>query len=82
MPFSDTGRHLRDILESIDLINQFVRGMDPSAYQRDEKTRAAVERKLQILTEALIRLEMDDPDAFPEIDWKAYRGRDNFLPLL
>jgi len=53
--------------------------MDFSAYERDEKTRAAVERKMQILTEAVIRLEMDGPEAFPEIDWKAYRGMGNFL---
>jgi uncharacterized protein with HEPN domain len=46
-------------LESIHLINEFVRDMDFSAYQADEKTRAAVERKMQILTEAVIRLEME-----------------------
>ena len=34
---------------------------------------------MQILTEAVIRLETEDPDAFPEIDWKAYRGMGNFL---
>lgn len=79
MPFRDSGRHLRDILESIDMINEFVRDMDLLGYQQDDKTRAAVERKMQILTEAVIRLEMDDPAAFPGIDWKAYRGMGNFL---
>jgi Protein of unknown function DUF86 len=59
LPFRDRERHLRDILESIELIDQFLRGMDFSAYERDEKTRAAVERKMQILTEAVIRLEME-----------------------
>ena len=34
---------------------------------------------MQILTEAVIRLEMEGPGAFPEIDWKAYRGMGNFL---
>lgn len=53
--------------------------MDLDAYRQDEKTRAAVERKLQILTEAVIRLETDAPDEFPGIDWKAYRGMGNFL---
>jgi uncharacterized protein with HEPN domain len=72
LPFRHPERHLRDILESIDLINEFIRDMDFSAYQRDQKTQAAVERKMQILTEAVIRLEMEGPDAFPEIDWKAY----------
>jgi len=57
MPFSDPQRHLHDILEAIDRIGEFVGGMDLAAYQADEKTKAAVERKLQILTEAIIRLE-------------------------
>jgi uncharacterized protein with HEPN domain len=79
LPFRDTERHLRDILESIDRINEFVGEMDLAAYQLDEKTKAAVERKMQILTEAVIRLEMQGPEVYPEIDWKAYRGMGNFL---
>jgi uncharacterized protein with HEPN domain len=66
-------------LESIELIGEFTRDMEFASYQRDKKTQAAVERKIQILTEAVIRLEMEGPDAFPEIDWKAYRGMGNFL---
>ena len=54
MPFSDPERHLRDILESIDDIDRFIGDLNFAAYERDEKTRAAVERKLQILTEAVI----------------------------
>ncbi len=52
MPFSDPERHLRDILESIGQIHEFIGEMSFSAYENDGKTRAAVERKLQILTEA------------------------------
>ena len=74
MPFRDPERHLCDILESIDRINEFIGDMNFTAYQRDEKTRAAVERKMQILTEAVIRLEMEGPQAYPEIDSKGYRG--------
>ena len=59
MPFEDTERHLRDILESISQIEKFVGDMNFAAYQEDEKTKAAVERKLQILTEAVVRLEME-----------------------
>lgn len=79
MPFRDTARHLRDILESIQSIEEFTQEMDFPAYRQDEKTQAAVERKMQILTEAVIRLEVDGADAFPEIDWKGYRGMGNFL---
>ena len=79
LPFRDPERHLCDILESIDRINEFIGDMNFTAYQRDEKTRAAVERKMQILTEAVIRLEMEGPQAYPEIDSKGYRGMGNVL---
>jgi uncharacterized protein with HEPN domain len=79
LPFRDHESHLRDILESIDQINEFVGNMTFAAYQQDERTKAAVERKIQILTEAVIKLETEDPDAYPEIDWKGYRGMGNFL---
>jgi uncharacterized protein with HEPN domain len=79
LPFSAPERHLRDILKNIDQIDEFVGNMDFTAYERDEKTKAAVERKMQIVTEAVMRLEMDDPEAHPGIDWKGYRGMGNFL---
>ena len=56
MPFEDARSHLEDILDSIHSIQQFVRSMDREAYYRDEKTQAAVERKLLILSEAAVRL--------------------------
>ena len=61
MPFRDPVRHLRDILESIDHIDESIGDMDFAGYERHEKTKAAVERKMQILTEAVIRLEIDGP---------------------
>jgi uncharacterized protein with HEPN domain len=43
----------RDILESIESINEFLRGMDFLTYERDDKIRAAVERHGQ-LSQALV----------------------------
>ncbi len=79
MPFKEPEVHLRDILESIQRIEEFVGRMDLAAYRTDEKTKAAVERKIQILTEAMIRLEADKAAELSEIDWKAWRGMGNFL---
>jgi len=79
MPFSDPQRHLHDVLEAIDRIGEFVGDMDFAAYQADEKTKAAVERKIQILTEAIIRLDDESPGAYPEIDLKGFRGMGNLL---
>jgi len=79
MPFRDPQRHLEDVLDAIDKIEGFIGDIDLTAYRADEKTKAAVERKLQILTEAIIRLEDELPGAYPEIDQKAYRGMGNVL---
>ena len=59
MLFRDNTRHLRDILEAIDLIELFVHDMTFESYQTDLKTKSAVERQMQIMTEAAIRLAGD-----------------------
>jgi uncharacterized protein with HEPN domain len=79
MPFRDPQEHLQDVLDAIEKIDAFVGEMDINAYRGDEKTKAAVERKIQILTEAVIRLEDESPGSFPEIDQKGYRGMGNIL---
>jgi uncharacterized protein with HEPN domain len=60
---------LRDILENIDAIVDFTTGMTRVTYGRDRKTRYAVTRALEIISEASRRL----PDALkirhPTIDW-------------
>ncbi len=53
--------------------------MDLNAYRSDDKTKAAVERKIQVLTEAIVRLEDESPGEYPEIDQKGYRGMGNIL---
>jgi uncharacterized protein with HEPN domain len=49
------------------------------AYKRDLKTKSAVERQLQILTEAAIRLGADADILCPGIDWRGFRGMGNIL---
>jgi uncharacterized protein with HEPN domain len=44
LPFREHTLSLRDILDGIDMIVQFVRGMDLEAFREDPKTVAAVER--------------------------------------
>lgn len=56
MPFRDNPTHLRDILEAIDHIESFLAGMDFEAYKADARTRFAVERQMQVITEAAVRL--------------------------
>ena len=65
MPFRDKTRHLRDILEAIDLIELFLDGLTFESYQTDLKTKSAVERQMQIMTEAAIRLGRDAEQIAP-----------------
>ena len=56
MPFEDARSHFDDILESIRMIEEFVQQMDLATFRLDQKTQAAVERKMLVISEAAIRL--------------------------
>lgn len=79
MPFRDARTHLRDIQESIDLIETFLKDMDFKTYQTDFKTKSAVERQMQIITEAAIRLGDDGEVLCPGQHWEGFRGMGNIL---
>jgi len=79
LPFRDAKQNLRDIVESIDNIASFVMDMDLEAYRNDLKTKSAVERQLQIIAEAAIRLGEEAETICPGPDWRGVRGMGNFL---
>ena len=79
MPFRNARTHLEDILQSIDHIDDFLAGLDFESYQNDRKIRSAVERELQIITEAAIRLGDEAETLCPGPDWKGFRGMGNIL---
>ncbi len=79
MPFDDARSHLKDILESIDAIHRFTDGMSMESYGQDEKTQAAVERKILVISEAAIRLKDGAETLCPEVAWRDIRGIGNWL---
>jgi uncharacterized protein with HEPN domain len=79
LSFRDNATHLRDILEAIDHIDSFLIGMTFESYENDLKTKSAVERQLQILTEAAMRLGEDAENIAPGPDWEGFRGMGNIL---
>lgn len=79
MPFEDQKALLRDIHQSIVLIEGFVRGMDLPTYRSDAKTQAAVERMVLIISEAAIRLKDDAERLCPDVPWRDIRGIGNWL---
>ena len=79
MPFEDAVSQLNDILASVESIQRFVSGMDLDTFRWDEKTQAAVERKLQIISEAATRLGNQAVELCPQIPWRDIRGMGNWL---
>jgi uncharacterized protein with HEPN domain len=79
VPFRNAQTHFEDILQSIDHIDEFLAGVDFEGYREDRKTRSAVERELQIITEAAIRLGDEAETLCPGPDWKGFRGMGNIL---
>ena len=72
LPFRDNETHLRDILEGLDHIDSFLGNMSLDVYKADKKTKSAVERQLQIITEAAKRLGDDAVALCPGPDWKGF----------
>jgi uncharacterized protein with HEPN domain len=52
LPFREPSLSLRDIAEAIAAIKRFTANMDVEEFRGDAKTVAAVERKLQVISEA------------------------------
>jgi uncharacterized protein with HEPN domain len=79
LPSRDAQSHLQDILDSVNNIELFVGNLDFDAYRIDRKTKSAVERELQIITEAATRLGDAAEILCPGQDWKGFRGMGNVL---
>ena len=81
MPSNDPARRLRDIIYSIERIEQIVaragglaEAVDPHNVLRD-----AIERRLLIISEAAVKLGADMEIGAPQIDWRGVRGIGNVL---
>ena len=53
--------------------------MDFNAFRNDPKTIAAVERKLQVISEAAVRLGSEADKLCPGLPWHEIRGIGNWL---
>ena len=72
--------YLKDILAAIDSIEEFVAGMDPEAFQADDKTTSAVMRKLEIIGEATKQVPDEIRQNHPLVPWKEMAGmRDKLI---
>ena len=68
---------LEDIVESIELIEQFIQNMDYKDFTKDRKTIDAVVRNFEIISEASRNLPEDIKEKYPKIDWIGLVGLRN-----
>ncbi len=66
-------------MDAIVMIEQFTSGMDSEMFRANPMAVAAVERKLQIISEAAIRLGSDAEQRIPDQPWRDIRGIGNQL---
>jgi uncharacterized protein with HEPN domain len=72
---SKVSRYLSHIIESVDRILAYVKGMDEEAFACDAKTQDAVERCLERLTEALDRINKKKAEhLLPGVEWHSYQA--------
>ena len=80
MPFRDGDRwNCGTLVDAVGMVEQFTAGMDFEAFREDPKTVAAVERRLQIVSEAAIRLGNEAEERVPDLAWRDIRGIGNRL---
>jgi uncharacterized protein with HEPN domain len=79
VPSSRPEIRLLDILENIRLIETYVQGMDRAAFGADSRTRDAVERCLERLSEAATKLASQAEELAPGPPWHAVRAFGNVL---
>jgi uncharacterized protein with HEPN domain len=64
---ADTTAHLHDIIQAADAIKLFTAGKTFDYYISDDILRSAIERKCEIIGEALNRIRRDDADVLEQI---------------
>jgi uncharacterized protein with HEPN domain len=79
VPSSRPAVRFLDILDNIRLIQSYLQGMDRTAFDADSRTRDAVERCLERLSEAAAKLGNQAEELAPGPPWQAVRAFGNVL---
>ena len=78
MPSEVPQERLQDIVTNIDRVRAHLKGMKPGA-ELDDKTRDAVERCLERISEAAKKLGPMIEERQPQVSWRGIRGLGNVL---
>jgi uncharacterized protein with HEPN domain len=61
---------LQDILDSIAIVSDAIVGHDLASFTRDRVLRLAVERAIEIVSEAVRHIPQERRDAYPDMPWR------------
>ena len=79
MPSEKPARRLEDIIENVHAVQRYTAGMDLTELEHDDKTRDAVERCLERITEAAAKLGDLAAVLMPDQPWQKIRAFGNRL---
>jgi uncharacterized protein with HEPN domain len=71
--------YLRDLLDSIEKIRNFIKDIDFEGFKKDDKTKFAVIRALEIIGEATKHISEESRKKYPEVPWKEMAGMRDVL---
>jgi len=72
--------YLKDILEALEAIENFVEGIDFKTFKNDDMRSSAVIRKFEIIGEATKNVPESIKQKYPQIPWKDMTGmRDRLI---
>lgn len=66
--------YLTDILESIDLIEQYVNGIDPHFFITSKEKQDAVVRRIEVIGEAAGKIPNAFREGYPQVPWTKIKG--------
>ena len=71
---------LDDIIENIEDIEQFSKGLNKEQLERNKLRKKAIARSLEIIGEAVKNISQKTKDKYPDVEWKKIAGtRDIFI---
>jgi len=79
VPSKNAERRLTDIVENAAAIASYIDGLDAKTFSKERMRRDAVERCLQRVSEAAVKLGSDAERLIPSQRWKQIRSLGNVL---
>jgi uncharacterized protein with HEPN domain len=79
VPSNDPAQRFTDILDSIDHVEEFTRGLNAKTFTANDQVIFAVKYALVIISEATAKLGDVAADLRPDIPWREIRGLGNRL---